>query len=309
MRDAFVRKLTELARADSRIILLTGDLGFGVLDAFAKDLPAQFINAGVAEQNMTALAAGLALNGFKAYTYSIGNFATLRCLEQIRNDVCYHDGNVTIVSVGGGFSYGQLGMSHFATEDLAIMRALPQLRVIAPAELWEIEDLAEELYRTPMPTYLRIDKSVGGVARRAGERAEVGRARMVRDGSDLTFVTIGGILKEAVEAAETLARQGINCRILSISSLKPFDGEAIIAAAHQTGGLISLEEHSIIGGLGSAISETLLEGRAMPGFFRRLGLRDCYPSIVGDQFYLRKAYGLDADALVSVARAALDGSE
>lgn len=302
MRDTFIRTLTELARDNDRIALITGDLGFGVLDNFAATFPGQYINSGVAEQNMTAIAAGMALSGWKTYTYSIANFTTLRCLEQIRNDVCYHDADVCVVSVGGGFSYGQLGMSHFATEDLAILRALPNLRIVAPSELWEVEDLTRELAANPGPSYLRIDKGVGGVARRDGEVARLGKARIVREGTDATIMTTGAIVSEAVKAAEQLAADGIECRIVSHSSLKPLDVDAIVAAATETGGIVTVEEHTIIGGLAAAVGETCLEQGAAPRFFARLGLRDCYPTIVGDQNYLRTAYGMDSASIVAAVK-------
>lgn len=299
MRDTFVRILREMAAENDRIVLITGDLGFGVLDAFARELPNQYINAGVAEQNMTTIAAGMALTGWKAFTYSIANFTTLRCLEQIRNDVCYHDADVCIVSVGGGFSYGQLGMSHFATEDLAILRALPNLRVVTPSDLWEVEDLTRELAAQPGPSYLRIDKGAGGVARREGEVAKLGKARLVRAGNDITIMTVGAILSEAVGAADRLAAQGIEVRIISQSSLKPFDAEMTLAAAQETGGIITLEEHTILGGLGAVVAETCLDAGIPPRYFKRLGLNDCFPTIVGDQSYLRNAYGMSADHVVA----------
>lgn len=305
MRDAFIATLTEHARTNPRIALITGDLGFGVLTKYAEELPGQYVNAGVAEQNMTAIAAGMALSGWKTYTYSIANFTTLRCLEQIRNDVCYHDADVTIVSVGGGFSYGQLGMSHFATEDLAILRAIPNIRVVAPSEEWETQDLAAELAATPGPAYLRLDKGRGGVPRREGEVARLGKARLVREGTDVTLISIGAILKECIGAAAELEASGISARILSISSLKPFDEQSVLDAARETGGIITVEEHSVIGGLGGTVAETLLENGAQPGFFRRVGLKDQYPTVVGDQDYLRKAYGMDAASIAAIARAAL----
>jgi transketolase len=307
MRDAFVAKLLEIARDDPKLVLITGDLGFGVLKDYMAELPDQFINAGVAEQNMTMLAAGMAMSGWRAFTYSIANFTTLRCLEQIRNDLCYHDLKVTIISVGGGFSYGQLGMSHFATEDLAILRALPNLRVITPAETWEAQDLLADDLDLPGPSYFRIDKSAGGLPRRKGERARIGKARMIADGNDLTIVTVGGILAEANQAAEVLRDEGIFARVLSLTSLKPLDESAVIAAARETGGIIALEEHSVIGGLGSAIAECCLSAGAAPGFFRRIGLPDVYPSVVGDQNYLRHYFGLDAGSVARTARELLAG--
>ena len=307
MRDAFVAKLLELGRKDPRIVLITGDLGFGVLNEFVATLPGQFINAGVAEQNMTMLATGMALSGWKAFTYSIANFATLRCLEQIRNDACYHDAKVTIVSIGGGFSYGQLGMSHFATEDLAILRALPNLRVITPAETWEAQDLLEEDIKLPGPSYFRIDKSSGGIPRSAEERSRLGVARVLAEGRDVTLVTVGGILAEAVAAAKMLQDDGISARVLSLPSLKPLDEGAILAAARETGGIVTLEEHTIVGGLGSAIAECCLSAGAAPGFFLRLGLPDVFSTVVGDQYYLRRHFGLDAEAVAAKTRAAVSG--
>lgn len=305
MRDAFIRQLTSLARANDRIALVTGDLGFGVLTKYAEEFPNQYINAGVAEQNMTAIACGMALSGWKTYTYSIANFTTLRCLEQIRNDVCYHDADVTVVSVGGGFSYGQLGMSHFATEDLAILRALPNMRVVAPSETWETEDLTLALSREPGPAYLRLDKGQGGVPRQPGEVAVLGKARRVRDGTDATVISIGAIVREALEAADMLAREGLQLRVLSVSSLKPFDSDAVIAAARETGGIVTVEEHNILGGLGGSVAETCLEAGFPPRFFKRVGLRDRYPTVVGDQDYLRGAYEMDAKSIASAVMAGL----
>ena len=244
----------------------------------------------------------MALSGWKAFTYSIANFTTLRCLEQIRNDACYHDAKVTIVSIGGGFSYGQLGMSHFATEDLAILRALPNMRVIAPAETWEAQDLLEEDIALPGPSYFRIDKSAGRLPRRAGERARLGVARVLAEGRDVTLVTVGGILAEAVRAAEILRGHGISARVLSLNSLKPLDESAILAAARETGGIITLEEHTTIGGLGSAIAECCMSAGVAPGFFSRLGLPDVFSTVVGDQLFLRKHFGLDAESVAAKVR-------
>lgn len=301
MRDAFIAELIELAAADPSIVLITGDLGFGVLDRYRESFAGQFINAGVAEQNMTAIAAGLALEGHKVYTYSIANFTTLRCLEQLRNDVCYHDADVTAVAVGGGFSYGQLGMSHFATEDLAILRALPGMTVVAPSDPWETRLLVRQLHSNPGPKYLRLDKGKAGLS--PDESAvKLGQVRQVRGGDDVTLIAIGAILSEALKAATTLAGEGIEARILSVHTLKPLDGGPILAAARETRGLITIEEHSIAGGLAGAVAETCLAGDAPPRAFRRIGLDDCYPTIVGDQDYLRSAYGMDAAAIAAAAR-------
>ena len=304
MRDSFIRSMTALAEADPMVTLITGDLGFGVLTDFARRFPGQFINAGVAEQNMTAIAAGMALEGHKVYTYSIALFTTLRCLEQIRNDVCYHDADVTVVSVGGGFSYGQLGMSHFATEDIAILRALPNMRVVAPTDPWEAAELTLQLATLPGPKYLRLDKGSAGLPAAPGE-VTFGKAKMVRKGSDVTLIATGAILREALAAADMLAGEGIEATVLAIHTIKPLDTEAIIAAARRTNAVITVEEHTIVGGLGSAVAECCLDASAAPAIFRRIGLKDAYPSVVGDQDYLRKAYEMDAEAIVRVVRGAL----
>ena len=301
MRDSFVRTITALAESDPRIVLITGDLGFGVLSDFAERFPKQYLNAGVAEQNMTALACGMALEGRIVFTYSIANFPTLRCLEHLRNDICYHNAKVTVVSIGGGFSYGQLGMSHHATEDLAIIRALPNMTVIGPSDPWEAAEATIALIHRPGPAYLRIDKSVSGFEGHTGESFEIGRARLLRDGADITLIGVGGILSQALAAADQLSEYGIECRVLSMHTIKPLDSRAVLAAASETGGIITLEEHSIIGGLGGAVAEVCLEAGIFPGQFRRIGINDIYLDIVGDQQYLREYCGLtDAKVVETV---------
>ncbi len=304
MRDAFIAELSDLARDDPSIVLITGDLGFGVLIDFAQRFPDQFVNAGIAEQNMTAMAAGMALEGHKVYTYSIANFTTLRPLEQIRNDICYHDANVTVVSVGGGFSYGQLGMSHFATEDMAILRALPGMQVIAPVDPWETRALTRQMAARPGPKYLRLDKGSAGTAEGS---VEFGRMRLVRDGSGITLIGIGAILSEALSAANILAAQGIEARVLAAHSLKPLDSGAVLEAARETGGIVTVEEHTVIGGLGAAVAELCLEAGTPPRVFARVGLADTYPTVVGDQNYLRAAYGMDSKSIADVVLKAIGG--
>lgn len=301
MRDTFVRTLTDLASADPRIVLITGDLGFGVLTEFAARYPRQFLNAGVAEQNMTGVATGLAMHGRIVFTYSIGNFPTLRCLEQIRNDVCYHDANVKIVAIGGGFSYGALGISHHATEDLAVMRALPRMCVVAPGDQWEVCEATKALAYFPGAAYLRLDKSSAPETRRPGELFELGRARQIRDGTDLTIISTGGILGIALNAVDELREHGIDCRLLSMHTVKPLDVGAVLAAAKETGGILTVEEHTTDGGLGGAIAETCLEAGIAPRAFGRVGLRAGFSSIVGTQEFLRHSYGLDAGSIVARA--------
>ncbi len=307
MRDAVVAEITQLAAKSSDVIVVTGDLGFGVLTEFAERFPDQFINAGVAEQNMTALACGMALEGCKVFTYSIANFSTLRCLEQIRNDVCYHDADVTVISSGGGFSYGQLGVSHFATEDLAIMRAIPNLSVVAPSDPWESAVLLRQMAAVPGPKYLRLDKSKAGLPATPDD-VHLGRSRRVRDGGDVTFFAVGGILREAMAAADALAHAGIESRVVAVHSLSPFDPDEVISAARETGGIVCVEEHRVVGGLGSAVAQACMTSGVIPKFFRQIGLGEGFPSIVGDQDYLRAAYQIDAKSIERVAAEALRGN-
>lgn len=297
MRDQFITRLGEMAERDPRIMLITGDLGFGVLNEYKQRFPKQFINAGVAEQNMTGIATGLAMEGYIVYTYSIANFVFMRCLEQIRNDASYHDCNVNVVCVGGGFSYGALGISHHATEDLAIMRSLPGVKVLSPCDHWEAAEATEAIANSPGVTYLRLDKSAAETSNSPSEAFQLGKIRRVREGTDVTLAATGGILAEALASAEELAAQGIQARVLSVHTLKPLDTEALIAAAEETGGILTIEEHTVHGGLGGTVAEALLENGARPGFFHRIGLRQGFSSIVGSQDYLRSYYEMDHRAI------------
>ncbi|MBL8087286.1 MAG: transketolase [Chthonomonas sp.] len=297
MRDAFIDSLSRLAEQDDRILLITGDLGFGVLNDFAARFPKQFLNAGVAEQNMTLMASGMGMDGRTVFTYSIGNFPTLRALEMIRNDACYHNANVKVVCIGGGFSYGQLGISHHATEDLAILRALPNITVVAPGDDYETVEATKAITALPGTCYLRLDRASMTVESTTGEPFVLGRARTVRRGDDVTLMSTGGMLGEAMKAAELLAKQGIECSVVSMHTLKPLDTDAIRDAVENTPLLVTLEEHVVEGGLAGAVSETCLENGWIPRGFVRIGLQSKFSSIVGDQDYLRAQYGLDALAV------------
>jgi len=308
VRDTFIQRLEKMAAANPRVFFITGDLGFGVIDRYATRFPRQFLNAGVAEQNMTGLATGLALEGRVVYTYSIGNFPTIRCLEQLRNDAAYHDANVKVVCIGGGFSYGPLGMSHHAMEDLAIMRAL-SIPSVAPGCDWEAGEATEALASYPGTCYLRLDKSSAGNTGRPQERFEIGKARVLRDGSDVTLIATGGILGVVLRAADELtAKMGVSCRVISMHTVHPLDAEAVLAAARETGGIVTVEEHTVHGGLGAAVAESCLDAGVVPAAFRRVAFREGLPAIVGSQTYLRERYGLDERAVVAAAEAVVRGA-
>ncbi len=299
MRDAFVRALIEVAKENKNVELVTGDLGFGVLKPFWEQCPNQFTNAGIAEQNMTSLAAGMALSGKIVFTYSIGNFPTLRCLEQIRNDCAYHNANVKIVCVGGGFSYGSLGMSHQATEDIAIMRALPNVAVFAPGDLVEAEEITKAIVNYPGTCYLRLGR---GGEKRIHTRIDgfqIGKAIKIKDGKDIAIFSTGSILEEVINAYDKLKRMGVNPLVYSFPTIKPIDKKLVIDIAKKCKLIITIEEHNILGGFGSAVSEIVSEIEETKATVKKVGIKDCYSIKVGNQKYLQKEFGLDAESLTN----------
>ena len=298
MRDTFVRTLIALAKEDPSIELVTGDLGFGVLKPFWEQLPDQFVNAGIAEQNMTSLAAGMALEGKTVFTYSIGNFPTLRCLEQIRNDCAYHHANVKIVCVGGGFVYGALGMSHQATEDIAVMRALPDVAVLCPGDLVEAEEATKALVYYPGTCYLRLGR--GGEKRIHDhiKHFEIGKALPIHDGERVAIFSTGAIFEEIAGAEEILALHNVYPAVWTFPTVKPIDRETILRCAEEFDRIVTVEEHNLSGGFGSAIAEVLVENPVHASLLR-LGLPDTYCAIVGNQKYLRAQFGLDAAGIAA----------
>ncbi|MCH1624892.1 transketolase family protein [Ferdinandcohnia quinoae] len=299
MRDTFVRTLTDLAEKDKNVMLVTGDLGFGVLKNYWETYPEQFINAGIAEQNMTGLAAGMALEGKIVFTYSIGNFPTLRCLEQIRNDAAYHNANVKIVAVGGGFAYGALGMSHHATEDIAIMRALPDVIVLSPGDIIETEAAVKSLYEWEGTGYLRLGRGGGRAVHNGPIDFEIGKAIPILEGSRVAIFSTGEILEEANKAAIELNQLGISTGLYSFPTVKPIDAELIQRVAKEVDLIVTVEEHNILGGFGGAVAEVLAGTFGNRAHFERIGLEDRYSEIVGSQEYLRDSYGMSAYKIVN----------
>lgn len=297
MRDTFVKTLIEIAKADKDVHLLTGDLGFGVLKPYWEQLPEQFTNVGIAEQNMTGIAAGLALSGKKVFTYSIGNFPTLRCLEQIRNDCAYHDANVKIVCVGGGFVYGSLGMSHHATEDLAIMRALPSVVVMAPGDLTEAAACTRAIYERQGTCYLRLGRGGEKKIHESISDFQIGKAIQIKEGNRVVVFSTGGIFDEALGAVELLNMQDIHPALYTFPTVKPIDKELILECAGKYDFIVTVEEHNIIGGFGSAVAEVLSEISGNRAAQIKIGLNDTYSCIVGTQKYLRNEYGMSAEKI------------
>ncbi len=307
MRSAFVDALIEAAAADPTIWLINADLGFSVLEPFAERFGDRYLNVGVAEQNMIGVAAGLALSGYKVFVYSIANFPTQRCLEQIRVDVCYHEAHVVVTAVGGGFSYGSQGYTHHAIEDIAVMRALPGMRVVAPADPHETRAFVHELARTPGPAYLRLGRG-GEPVLHPGPLAEAPRRPVVlRDGADVVLLSTGAIVAEALGAADRLAQAGLSCKVLSVPCLKPLDGEALLDAMNAAKLAVTVEEHSLIGGLRDAVAPLL----AMRGRGPRLlsfGVGDGQTrGVIKGQAAMRVHCGIDAASLAGAIAAAVRG--
>jgi transketolase len=292
----FNRVLLDLAKSDPRITMVLADIGYGEIEDFAAAFPDRYFNVGVAEQNMTGVACGVAMEGNIAVTYSIANFPTLRCLEQIRNDVCYHKANVKIVIIGGGLAYGALGVSHHSTEDLAIMRALPDMVVIAPADFAEAEAATRAMIAHDGPVYYRCGYKKEPDLHAGPIDFRIGKAITAREGSDVTLIGTGTITYRAFQAAQILQGAGIGARVVSMHTVKPIDRDAIVRAARETGGIVTVEEHNLSGGLGGAVAEVLAEeGIGVP--FHRIALPDTYVHIVGSHEWLLDRFGFSPPAI------------
>lgn len=295
MRNAFVSTLTVAAEEDSRIFLLTADLGYSVFENFAREFPGRFINVGIAEANMVGIAAGLAFCGKIAFTYSIAPFATIRCLEQIRIDVCYHNTNVKIVGVGGGLVYGSLGITHHAIEDIAVMQALPNMKVLCPADSIEAALVTKAAIEVDGPVYIRLGKTGEPKVHSNPPAFEIGKAITVKEGIDITLIATGGLVYNVLLAAQELSEYGISARVISMHTIKPLDKQIILQAASETKAIITVEEHTLIGGLGTGVSEVLAESINRDVLFRRIGIKDRFCSEVGSQKYLLNVNKLSSE--------------
>lgn len=301
MRTAFIEELIQQARTNPRIFLVVGDLGYSVVESFANEFPDRFLNAGVAEQNMTGMAAGLAAEGYHVFTYSIANFPTFRCFEQIRNDVAYHELPVTIVAVGGGMSYGNLGYSHHAVQDLAVMRCLPQVLIVAPGDPLETRAVVEWLVAHPQPSYLRLGKAGEPTLHTARPALAPGRLVPVfGEEQEGTFVTTGATLRYALEAARHPALEGR----WAVHSL-PLWGERwkaeVARELARFPQVISVEDHLAAGGFGSYLREAM-ETAPSPARLRSVALDPAACGLVGKQDTLNAAGGLTVAALVDTAK-------
>jgi transketolase len=302
VRKAFIKALTEAAARDPRVWLLTGDMGFSVFEDFAARYPDRFLNAGVAEANMTGVAAGLALSGFLPYIYSITPFVTMRCYEQLRIDVGYQNQNVRVVGGGAGLCYGSAGGTHHALEDISLMRSIPNMTVVCPGDPHEVTAAVKYSLGLAGPLYIRLGRDGDPLIHSDEVTLQTGKAITLREGTDACLIATGNILGNALKAADELQKQGISTRLISMPFIKPIDRDAILSAAHETGAVFTVEEHSLIGGLGSAIAEVLAES-GKPVRFQRLAIPDRFFKEVGSQKYLRSLVGL---SVTGIAKSVLD---
>lgn len=300
-RQVICDLLIEQGRQDPTVLVLTSDSrGSASLAPFARALPDQLVEVGIAEQNLVGIAAGLAASGLKPYVASPACFLSMRSIEQIKVDVAYSHTAVRLIGISGGLSYGALGMSHHSLQDLAVMRAIPGIRIILPADRHETRQVMQALRDTEDPVYIRIGRNpVADVYTQADYSFAIGKAVCLHEGSDVTIIATGETVRPALDAALGLAGEQISCRVLNMHTIKPLDQAAILAAARETGCIVTVEEHSIHGGLGAAVAETVVQHVPVP--MRIVGIPD-EPAVPGKSAEVFAWYGLDALSLTRTAR-------
>jgi transketolase len=294
MRNAFADIITNLAAYDDRIVLLSGDIGNRLFDRYRQSFPGRFFNCGVAEQNMTGMAAGLALSGMRPFTYTITPFATSRAMEQIRVDICYHNVPVVIVGTGSGLSYASLGPTHHSCEDVGILRCLPNLKVVCPADAMEVGPAIEAAIALPGPVYIRLGKKGEPTIHEKKPTFDIGHGLVISEGSDVCLLGMGTLVATALEAAKLLVAQGISSRVVSMHTVKPLDEILLRDAFDRFKVVAVIEEHSVIGGLGSAVAEWLAAHQPSGGVLEAIGTPDTFLSAAGSQQWMREKCGLTA---------------
>jgi len=300
MRNAFINALCEEARRNPDLWLLSGDIGFSVLEVFAKEFPKRFINVGVAEQNMIGVAAGLALSGKKVFTYTIGNFSFMRCLEQIRNDVCYHNLDVNVIALGGGYAYGAMGYTHHVIEDIAMMRVLPNITLYAPGDPIEASLAARAMCTRSGPGYVRLGRGGEPVVHMQIPGGDFHKAIVLGEGKEATIISSAGTLDIAKQAAQQLAEAGTPVGLISMPTLVPFDVQALAHVAKNTKRFITVEEHGR-GGLGTLVLEYCnQQGITIPA--RRIFVEQPLSAKSGDRNWYRRLHGITVEAIIAAAR-------
>lgn len=310
MRKRSLDMVYELAKRDDRVLFIGSDLSPGLLKEMKQAFPDRYFMEGIAEANVIGMAAGLAMDGFVPYVNTIATFITRRCYEQVAVDLCLHDLPVRLIGNGGGYVYAPLGPTHQAIEDIAIMRALPNMAVVAVCDADEMARLMSASLDWPHPIYIRLAKGGDPIVSSAERGFAIGRAiDMIGDergDSDVLFVTTGISTTQTLEAVKLLADSGLRCRVLHVHTIKPFDARAVLDAAARTRVLITVEEHSVIGGLGSAVLEALADAGGGPWpHIKRLGIGDRFAEHYGSQKALMKVWGLDPVGIAGAAKQAV----
>ncbi len=302
MRKTFINTVLRLAEQDENIHMLTADTGFTILDAFREKFPSRYLNVGIAEATMIGVSAGLALSGKTVFCYAIVPFVTMRCFEQVRIDLCYQNLPVKLIGVGEGFTYGTAGATHHAIEDIALMRALPNMTVICPGDPFEVEKAVEESLKLKGPCYIRLGKVSGESLRpHQGAKFKIGRGNRVKEGNGLALISTGSIMETAARVREKLVESGLDPELISMHTVKPIDKEMIIDLAGRCRIIATLEEHNVIGGLGSAVGDVILENE-LPVRLVKFAIPDCFVGEVGTQSHLQKCFGLSEDQIVERLR-------
>jgi transketolase len=293
MRNAFADELTRLGNVNSRIVMLSGDIGNRLFERFKDAHPSRFFNCGVAEQNMMGVAAGMAMSGLRPVAYTIAPFITSRCLEQIRTDACYHDLPVTIVAVGAGLSYAGLGPTHHACEDVAFLRAIPNMIVMCPGDAWEVRGALRAALSQEKPVYIRMGKKGEPVVHASVPTGfAIGKAIVVADGKDVCLLSSGTMLPEAIAAAHRVKENRVSARVVSFHTVKPLDEACLREAFNDFKVVATIEEHTLLGGFGSAVAEWVIDNAIKPGTFLRFGTPDRFFKKSGEQKYAREELGL-----------------
>lgn len=298
MRFSAIETIYNAALKDPKIVFITGDLGHMNTEEFQQNFPGRYFNAGMAEQNIIGMAAGMALLGMKVFVYSIVPFITLRCIEQIKVDVCEQNLDVTVIGVGGGLAYGSAGATHYSIEEVGMLRTLPHIKVVVPATPSETKILTQQLIEQGGPAYLRIGTGKE-VDRPVDYPLTLGKASVIRSGKDVSLISSGTIIDEALRVADLLKARGVEVEVINMHTVKPIDAEIVIDRARTKKGVFTLEEHSVIGGLGGAVAEVLATVKNRPGAFGIFGINDQWPKQVGSQQYLRKLLGIDAETVAA----------
>lgn len=298
MRKAFIDTLTELARKDKRVMCVIGDTGYSVFEDFEAEFGERFVNVGIAEQNFISFGAGLAAMGMKPYLYNVASFMTLRSMEQIVLDICYQENPVVMIAVGGGYAYGTGGPTHHAMMDIAMMREIPNMTVVCPADPIEMREVMLKSILYNKPLYIRIGRNTDPIIHKNNIKLEIGKALLLKEGEDGVIFATGTMVKEALIIHEKLCGHGFRLKVYSMHTIKPIDSECIIKNAGHMDYMVSLEEHSIIGGLGTAIKEILQDNDLKRVKFKAFGARDEFAPCTGDTKYLDSIEQLDAECII-----------